>query len=641
MRARLLAIAAALALGTSVSAAATGGDLAINPVQSYGDWAQGVTDGSVPANWYPAAADGRVFVKGLPEGYHTLGISRAFGLGPLVMPRVWVADGKTTQLDLRFHTDYYAPPGERSITGRVFIQPFVARGTSIIKAAAFLATLPEPRRVRYSITEAGPEGARVGREAFRSPDLNAFVAAWNHGDVPVTPGRLYCLRVEVREGAPVLDIKLSDAVDQSLTVVVDGQPVPGASLAGFVASDPPGIITSQACVEGWLRPEPQRELCNNEQAQTFVATGTSLALVDFRPYIPDVEGNVRFEVNLRQGGTTGGSVVRRIVEGPNGSVLQAVWEPGQARLIPGQLYSIDIQRPAGGPFKVYRVAHEVNPTGTCFCDDQPVLYHDLDMNIVEYGPDAAAPAAPSIRVLSGDGLTRVEYTAPDDLDVRKIQIRYRQGEGGEAWPLSTAQDHLLAEVDVVPGQSGVVHHMGVANAQVYLYAAYAVDLNGNYSPAAVNLAWPGKGPVLPAQATVVNGLFAETRARGAQAAGWEIRVDAGDPVWGPSTEGDGATGFGWTAEADSRASLFQTLTLQPGRKYEVTVRAKANGAAAAGIRPEGAPEAALAPVTVEWRTLKSAFTATRSDTAIYLVGATTGAGGVWFSDLRIVDVTMR
>jgi hypothetical protein len=639
MRLRQLLLLGALAWG-SAGAAFAGGDLAVNWMENYGDWSAGPAAGSVPANWYPAAADGRVFLKGLPEGYHTLGLSRAFGLGPLVMPRVWVADGKTTQLDLGFHTDYYAPPGDRSMTGNVFIQPFVATGDSIIKAAALFATPPEPRRAKYSIWEAGPGGARVGEEAFRSPELTAYVGAWGHGQVPVTPGRMYYLRVEGGKGA-LLDVRLSDAADPALPLVVDGQVVPGAALAGWVESDPPGVITNMASVEGFMRDDPKKDACQYSFAQTFVAKGTSLALVDFYPYVPDAEGDIEMIVRIRQNDTKGTRVGDRRVTGPNGSVLQVVWEPGQVKLVAGRQYCVEILRGPGGGFRIHKTANLLNPEGNLLVDDVSIAYADLDMNIVEYGPDATPPAPPDASALSGDGLTRIQYTAPDDLDVRKLQIRYRQGGGVDEWPQSPAQDHLLAEIDVVPGQTGVIHHTGLTDFEHYTYAAYALDLNGNYSVPAVRIAWPGPGPVLPAQATVVNGTFSQTAAQGARAPGWEIRVDGGEPGWQAFTEGDGTTAFGWTAGADSSARLFQTLTLSPGRKYRVTVKARGAGTASAAIQPQGAPAPALIPLGAGWQTLQAVFTANRPDTDVFLVGATTGAGEVRFTDLRVRDVSME
>jgi hypothetical protein len=644
---RLLALAA-LITGPASAALGSGG-LTIYWDQPYGNWAEGPATGTTPANWHQAAADGRVYLRDLPAGYHTIGITRAFGLGPLVMPFVRVEDGRTTSLNVGFHTDYYALPGTRSIKGNVFVQPFVATGESIIKAGAFLAAAPEERKVKYSVWEAGPNGRQVGPEAVRPPlpGLTGFMAAWCHGQVPVTPGGLYYLKIVGAKGAP-LEVSLSDTADPLLPLIVDGQPVAGASLAGWVESDPPGIFTTMACLEGHMKPDPGKDACQAEVGQSFIAQGTSLAMVDFHPYVEGVEGDVEYRIVIREGGVRGGGMVRTYVSGPNGSVIQAIWEPGEVPLTPGQEYFVEMIRAEGGGFKFHKTVGEVCPSGTIFVDELAISHYDLEMNIVEYGRDVTPPAPPTIGVCSGDGLTRIECTAPSDPDVRKVQIRWRLGNTHERWPVSPAQDHLLAEVDVVPGQVVVVHHEGLSNYLPYLYAAYAIDFNGNFSRPDVAGGWhraggwPGKGPVLPPQATILNPDFASTCSMGAYATGWESRVQVGSPIWQAFQGEHAMTSYGWTATADGAAELFQTVTLHPGRRYELTVKARGTGTASAAIgRAGGGDDVTLTPLTDDWKSLKVVFVAERPDTRIFLSGATQGQSTIQFAEVRIADITAR
>lgn len=617
---------------------AAGDDLALCWSEAYGDWGQGPVAGVTPSNWYPLSPDGRTLLRNLSPGQQTPGITRAFGLGPLVMPNVQVSDGQVTQLNLVFPTDYWASPGSEKVTGSVLLQPFVARGDSIIKAAVNFVSPPPSRGVKYSIWNAGPEGDRVGPEAFRPPALSGHVAVWCHGQVPVTPGRLYYLRVEGTKGSS-LEVKLADRSSPFLPLIVDGKLVPGAALAGWVQSDPPGVSTTMACVEGVMKTDPAKDMCKGECGQTFIARGRSLAMIDFRPFVPGKQGDIGIEIIVRRGGAKGQGISKQRVSGPNGSVLQAVWPMNAVRLEPGAEYCVELRHPAGGGFKTSRVPGEIYPGGYLVVDDVPIGYLDMDMNIVEYALDTVPPSPPGLRVLSGDGVARIEYTAPTDPDVRRIQIRYRTGEHGSQAVPTPAEDRLLLEIDVVPGQAGVAHHTGLTNFQPYSYAVYATDVNANVSRPATAAAYPGKGPVLPVRATLRNGNFEKTSARGATATGWSFKIGGGQPQCQGRREADGSASFGWGAAAPSVAELFQTVTVQPGRRYELSARVKATGMASAGLQIRGADAAPSVRLSGEWQTLKAGFTAQRPDSEIVLVGSTEGSGEIRFADVQIRDVT--
>lgn len=619
--------------------ARAGGNVLMNCTSDYGDWSKGPERGEVPSNWHKATPNGRVFLRDLPAGTHTFGVSRAFGFGPLIIPNVFVAEGTTAQLDMSFHTDYHAVPGKRTLKGLVFVQPFVAKGSSIIKAAALFATAPQARGVKYTIHDAGPDGLPVGPTALRPPNLNALVASWCHGQVPATAGRLYCLRVEGTKGAQ-LDVRLSDSTSPMLPLVVDGRLIPDAALAGWIESDSPGLVSTMVCVEGRINPKPDKEQCNAEFGQTFIARGKSLALVDFRPLVPGADGEVTIEVIVRQGGPKGCGFGRQRVRGPNGSVLQAVWPPGEILTVPGEEYCIEFRNPAGGGFKMSTVAGVLYPSGCLVIDELEVAHLDADMNIVEYGEDAVAPAPPASRILSGDGVARVEYGVPKDPDVRKLQIRGRIGSHNENWPVSTSQDTLLAELDVLPGQTGVFHHFGLRNFETYSYAIYAVDTNGNCSKARVDTSFPGKGPVIPPQATVLNAGFADVAAMGTRAENWSVHAASGDPLFRGFRDRSGTTSFGWKCMEDTEAELLQTVTLHPGRKYEATAKAMATGSAAAMIHPEGPLDMKFVPLSTDWKTLRVIFKSEKADTKLVLSGMTRADAEIRFTEVRIRDVTM-
>jgi len=426
-----------------------------------------------------------------------------------------------------------------------------------------------------------------------------------------------------------------------LPLVVDGKLVPGASLAGWVESDPPGLVSTMVCVEGRINPKPDKERCNAEFGQTFIARGKGLAMIDFRPQVPDADGEVTIEIVVRQGGPKGRGFARRNVGGPNGSVLQAVWPPGEIKTVSGEQYCIEFRNPAGGGFKMSTVAGALYSSGCLAIDEAEVSHLDADMNIVEYGEDTHAPAPARSRILSGDGLARIEYVAPGDPDVRKLQIRSRIGPHDDNWPVSISEDTLLAELDVLPGATGVFHHFGLHNFNTYSYAIYAVDVNGNYSKARVDSSFPGKGPVIPPQATVLNADFANVAAMGTRAENWNVRVGGGDPLFQSFQDRNGTTSFGWRCNADTEAGLLQTVTLHPRRTYELAAKAMATGTASAMIRPVNLLDLTPVPLSPDWKPLTTTFTAERADIDIILWGATAAGAEIRFTEVRIRDLTME
>jgi hypothetical protein len=617
----------------SYSSWAAGG-IVLNWGEEYGIWSDDTRGKEFPANWYSTRQNGQVILKDLSAGLYTIGITRAFGLGPLVVPSVGVEDGRTTCVNLSFHTDYYSKPTGESIEGKVIIQPFIAKGVSVVKAGAYFARLPQPRKVKYAIL--GGDGARLGPEGARPPETNSFVGVWKHGDIPVVPGCMYYLRIESASGN-ALSIKLGDTSDPLMEVIVDGKRVVGKCLAGFVQSDPPGIYSTKLSLEGVFHPKPERMIAKQDVGQTFIAQGTSLAMVDFRALIPDFEGEVEFDVIVRGGDTKAPKIAERRVRGRNGSILQALWQPGEVVLKPGQLYCIDIRNVNGKPFKISYVPADSWSQGIMYIDDQsvPAL---ADMSIVEYGKDEVAPSPPRIEVLSGDSFARIQYQAPDDMDVRKLQVRYIPGNAIEGWPLNPAQGYLLTEVDVVPGQIGAICHTGLENFDFYTYAVYAVDVNGNYSKPARAGAWPGKGPVLPPQATVLNADFIKAENINVCCPrGWDFWINSGEPDWQIFTELDGSRSFGWRASENTSVSLWQVLALTPGRKYELTLKAKGVQASASIFADNTSSEATV--LTNRWFTLKVIFVAQKVETKITITGSTNGAGEIRFKDLKVRDIT--
>ncbi|MGQ9649059.1 MAG: hypothetical protein ACUVXJ_03030 [Phycisphaerae bacterium] len=159
--------------------------------------------------------------------------------------------------------------------------------------------------------------------------------------------------------------------------------------------------------------------------------------------------------------------------------------------------------------------------------------------------------------------------------------------------------------------------------------------------ARVDSSFPGKGPVIPPQATVLNANFDNVAAIGTRAETWSVRVGGGDPLFQSFQDRNGTTSFGWRCNADTEAVLLQTVTLHPRRTYELAAKAMATETASAMICPENLLDLTPVPLSPDWRPLTTTFTAERADTDIILWGATAAGAEIRFTEVRIRDLTME
>jgi hypothetical protein len=604
------------------------GELIIDWAYNWGNFNDAVyaSQHKFPWNWYEHDDRGTAYVRNLKPGYYTIGVGRAFGLGPTVQPNVWVSGDRPTHVTIDYLFDYFAEPSDKTIKAKTISQPFFGKGVSVIKAGFFFKEPFPKKSVQYSIHEGSPNGPQVGPTSNALDDAIGSIGSWVHGDIPLKQGQLYYLTCEIHH--PDAQPFLAKSADPNAILYVDGKPMVGMAIAGFIQSDPPGLFTNLTSPAGMKDNEEGRRY-----VQSLVAKGTSLALIDFVPWfeaeLPDGSKTDEFEIHVSIRSTVQGDAHNtRVVKCKNGCVSQLVFAPGEVPLTPGQPYVIQLDNPAGRPFKINWTWQLYN-SGCLWRDNKPIDYWEADMNVLEYGPTQAEPPSPSLTCYSGTGFTRLEYTAPKIPGVTKLQIRYRDDWFGT--DEMKLQDKLLAELDVTPGQYGVIHDYGLPINSSRHYIAYAIDYQGNISKAESEGSYVGYGPILPPDKAVANMDFAIPGSWGGPPACWEYKV-----LQGNARFSNKLGSLEWSSDVESDVIVYQTITLTPGRTYRISVKATGQSAMI-GIGPGDliAPDAN----GVVWSSgePKLVVTVTKPANTLFLRGK--GKGTFAFSQLNVEDIT--
>lgn len=606
------------------------GELIIDWAYDWGDFNKAVyaSQHKFPWNWYEHDEQGTAYVRGLKPGYYAVGVGRAFGLGPTVQPNVWVGDDHPAHVTMDYLFDYFAEPSEETISGTKVAQPFIGKGVSLIKAGFFFKEPFPSKSVRYSIHEGTPDGPQVGPTSNALDEAIGSIGSWVHGDIPLKQGQLYYLVCKILSS----DAKpyLAKSAKPDAIIYVDGKPVIGKAIAGFVQSDPVGLFTNLTSPAGMKDKQEGKQY-----VQSLIARGTSLALLDFVPWfeneLPDGTKTDEFEIRVSIRSTVQGeSRNNYTVKCKNGCVSQLVFVPGEIPLIPGEPYVIQLDNPAGRPFRI-NWTWDVYKPGCLWRDNKAVDYWEADMNVLEYGSTESEPPAPSLSCFSGNGFTRLEYIAPRQQGITKLQIRYRDNWFGT--DTAKLQDKLLAEVDVTPGKFGVIHDYGLPVNSNRQYVAYAIDYQGNVSRAELEGSYVGYGPILPSDKAVANMDFAVPGSFGGPPACWEYKVVKG------SMKFTGSPGkLEWTSESDSDVVVYQTMTLTPERTYRISAKASGQQVMIGiGTGDCTNPDAK----GIVWSTTEPNLIVapTKPANTLFLRGK--GKGAFSFSQLKVEDITTR
>jgi len=128
------------------------------------------------------------------------------------------------------------------LTGRELVQTFTATTDELVGATLMVAS--DVCTLRASIVEGGAGGRQIGptKTLTSGSSMVWGTAEWEAGQVPLTPGRTYGLRLRREDGkawTPYLH-STGNAYDGGL-LYVDGLPRPGSDLAAWIVEAPPDL----------------------------------------------------------------------------------------------------------------------------------------------------------------------------------------------------------------------------------------------------------------------------------------------------------------------------------------------------------------------------------------------------------------
>jgi hypothetical protein len=418
-------------------------------------------------------------------GNYTLYVNKPEAFArPKLITDVQIVDGQVRYLNPTFNLDYscYYKQDWPGGWDHTWYQTFVATGTSINKivyscagssASSIAVTLL--RDTGGSILDWTP----VGETKASGISWGENWVGYRSGQLPTIPGHRYAVRLAGQGTNPAFSpywrtdngdgYALGRAYDR------DGQPL-NKDLLLLVFSDNDGTVIPYMKTTGLFGKQAWWEW---QWGQTFKATGSSLAAVDF--YFTN-EGNWNMQMTFKVFATppngTGGPP-----SNPVGLVKRArgAWEagaacmgigyaPGEVPLTPGQTYYIEMT-PYGGPigYTAWRFDDPADayPDGHAYANRiaQPGI--DLSMTIMEH----AAVGEPAALELDPTSFTRqIRRGASLDPDVFTVR-----NAGGGLLAYQITDD--AAWLTVSPTQ-GVVADQPVPIAVHYQAAGLAV---GSYT----------------------------------------------------------------------------------------------------------------------------------------------------------------
>jgi hypothetical protein len=348
--------------------------------------------------------DGFYSIGNVPAGNYSLYVNQPdFFISPKVVPNVTIPASGTVNVNLDLDVDYSTPWVAGNWTDWAWdnYQTFEAAGTSVRGVTWRMAgsRLYDNKVGQVSILEdngnADPRQWKLvgwGNDPHVNADSDEWVR-FTSGQVPLTPGKKYAVRVHVEGGMAVYK-RDNDAMSYAKGTAHDEN---GAArpydLAIAVFTDPADGGGDDTLVTHTRKsPGPgvgifDGSLNDTKWGQSFVATGTSLAAVDMF-----AAGQTGFGLTwrVREGGPSGAQIgPTKTVQGAyfaTTTVLAGVsFNPGEITLVPGRTYHIEATNSAG--FTPYlQEKWNAYGDGEAYKNGTVRAGADLAMTIMEYGP---------------------------------------------------------------------------------------------------------------------------------------------------------------------------------------------------------------------------------------------------------------
>lgn len=345
--------------------------------------------------WWPSVPPGR---------YSLLSVFPDFFPRGKVVTDILIISGQRTERNADQPLDfsaYYTKEQWDPIGAAVILQTFLATGVSVSRISFAKADDNRQGSIRMSVhrdngglienwPQVGPERV-VGRQGYGGDHW----AAWNSGDVPLTPGTMYAVRLEAVNGPNIQPYWCDDSFypygrgyratqsapvnrDYFMAVFTDND----GTLATMQARDwDSGILAGATFYDRW--------------AQSYQARGSSLAGAAVRATIGGGSGGWNFPLRISvHAGAPDGPQVGPVKTMPNAFAPYigqsgVSYNPGEVPTTFGQTYWIVYQRPDGSGFNVTRQRDgNTYPHGTAAYRAQGVWVmqqYDLYMHIYEYG----------------------------------------------------------------------------------------------------------------------------------------------------------------------------------------------------------------------------------------------------------------
>lgn len=497
-------------------------------------------------------------------GIYTAAVEEAYAFGPALRPAALVSETGFNRIHIELPFQYDLLKGSKPADNEhtEFGQVFVAAGTAITGIV-----FENADQVVIALHENNDAGRQIGQAVHASGN-------YPYGALPTTPGEKYYLRFTRADGAPFRMHVVSENRYPDGSAYMDGKSQSSLDLALRIQYNPAGQI---------IRCRPRftevYKSAGKSYGQTFVAKGTSLAMLSVFPAVgdkPPVAPTIRILTSGPEGKAIKPAVQSRII----------LFNPGQFPLVPGKEYYIDVSAPAkDNPLRLWTSRTDDFEGGELFLDGMPVPDRDLAMILIEYEPDKVPPpsatavnwrpgTSPYAQRYPADGRVRLVWDLPASGDITRMTIRRLIVTQEDA----KVESEVIAEIPAsAPGRYQYVDS-GLENGQPYRYTIRTVDAAGNESRSLEALVTPR--PAMSLASELINRDFSGPDDSGLPF-GWMTKTLAGAvPSFrldDPDPSRNSIRAAGWEVSEEARYSdtvLYQRVPCDKGRRYRIAAEAR-------------------------------------------------------------------
>lgn len=330
----------------------------------------GVTSNSA---YYRCTTSGYYEMANLTASTYSLGMNDPFHVRPRLRSFVPIRDGQTTPGNIKLRSTYYVRgaylhAGTPACTE--IRQTFKATGDPV------KVTFWMPTDVNLNVSfHNASTGVQVG-PTRTSGVHDRSTAKWLNGEVPLTPGTLYYIKM-TRSGGGTFALYCNTNQGGSLypdgQAYYDGAAQPGVDIGMVIESDDDGLATMVQ------RSRNNDGVDGTEIGQTFKALGTGINIISF--YGTSWEGSSGTDItfSIHQGGPGGAQIglaktMRLRDYRPMGQMACVTWQPGEVSgLVPGQTYYLKMTSTG---FYIFISTENPYPNGNLYVDGVSYPTHD-------------------------------------------------------------------------------------------------------------------------------------------------------------------------------------------------------------------------------------------------------------------------